>query len=628
MSTQTSDRSHLTAPLVIGAVGVVYGDVGTSPLYTMREAFHGPHAIASAPENVLGFLSLVLWSFIVVIVLKYMVLIMRADNRGEGGIMALTALVSQALNEKKPKRRAVLIALGIFGAGMFYGDGMITPAVSVLSAVEGLGVIAPSLQGYVVPAALLILIALFAIQRYGTARVGALFGPVMCLWFIVLAVLGILEIVRHPVVLKAVNPHYAFQFLTVKPSVAFVSLGALILALTGTEAMYMDMGHFGKVPIRRAWIFLVMPALLLNYFGQGALLLNDAATARNPFYLLAPAWGLPLLVMLATCAAVIASQAVISGVFSLTRQAVQMGYCPRVDIEHTSEREIGQIYVSFANWTLLIAVILLILQFRSSSNLAGAYGIAVTTAMLIDSLLIFAIMVALWKWPLWRALLIAVPLVCIDMAFLASNAVKIPDGGWFPLAVGVAVFTMLTTWKRGRAILRERLLQRSLSLDVFIQSLYHTPPERVPGTAVFLTASSGHVPVALLHNLKHNKVLHERVYFLTLHTLKIPYNDVSMRLKITALHENCHQIDAYYGFKDDIDVPALLNQAEALGHRFDMMETSFFVSRETLIASPVRGMMLWREKLFVWMSKNAVKATDFYKIPTNRVVELGAQIEL
>ena len=614
-------------PLVVGAVGVVYGDIGTSPLYTLRTAFTGSYGLSLTPANVLGVLSVIVWALVIVVTLKYITLIMRADNRGEGGILALTALVSRGI-EDRARMRWWLVGLGIFGAAMFYGDGMITPAITVLGAVEGLGVIAPALHPFIVPIAVVILVALFAIQRSGTARLGAVFGPVMVVWFIVLGVLGALEIARGPHVLAAFDPMYAVRFVGGNPVVAFVAFGAVVLAVTGTEALYADMGHFGKTPIRRAWVFFVMPALLLNYFGQGALILNDPAAIQNPFYLLAPDWGRVPLLILATAAAIIASQAVISGAFSLTRAAIQMGYCPRLTILHTSERAIGQIYVPFINWMLLIAIIALVIGFRNSDNLAGAYGIAVTMAMLIDSILIFVVMRRLWDWPVWISILITTPLLLIDLTFLASNALKIPEGGWFPLLIGGIVFTLLTTWKKGRSLLMRRLSEDAMPLDLFIQSIEASPPTRVDGTAVFLTSTPNRVPHALLHNLKHNKVLHERVVFLTIVTRDIPYVPDEERGEVEALGCNFYRISADYGFKDDPDVPELLEDCGRKGFAFDMMETSFFVSRETLIATVTPGMALWREKLFVSLSKNATKASEFFQVPTNRVVELGTQVEL
>jgi KUP system potassium uptake protein len=614
-------------PLMVGAIGVVYGDIGTSPLYTIREVFGGHHAMPLNEGNVLGLLSLIFWALIVVVTLKYVVLIMRADNNGEGGILTLTALVARGL-ERHNKLRWWLVGFGIFGAAMFFGDAMITPAISVLSAVEGLDVMAPGLNHYVVPITVAIMVVLFWIQKRGTGSVGALFGPICALWFLVIGVLGAVQIVSNPEVLAALSPLYAYRFVADHPFATFLALGAVVLAVTGTEALYADMGHFGAGPIRRAWVLFVMPALVLNYFGQGALLLADPGAIKNPFYLLAPSWFVLPLVVLATCATVIASQAVISGAFSLARQAVQMGYCPRLAIQHTSEREIGQIYVPFINWTLFVAVILLVVGFRSSSALAGAYGIAVTMAMLIDTVLIFFVMRRLWHWSLPVALAIALPLGLIDAAFLASNALKIPEGGWFPLAVGGVVFTLLTTWKRGRLILMHRLAEDAMPLDLFIPSIEASPPTRVAGTAVFLTSTPDRVPHAMLHNLKHNKVLHERVVFLTVVTHDVPFVDPDDRFEVAPLGADFYRMYAHYGFKEDPDVPALLEASGRKGFAFDMMETSFFVSRETLIATKVPGMSLWRERLFAQMSKNAVKASDFFRVPTNRVVELGTQVEL
>jgi KUP system potassium uptake protein len=616
------------APLVVGAIGIVYGDIGTSPLYTLRTAFTGTHGLALTHENVLGVLSVIFWALIVVVTLKYITLIMRADNRGEGGILALTALVSRGL-EQAPRRRWWLVGFGIFGAAMFYGDGMITPAISVLGAVEGLEVIAPTLRAFVVPVSVVIMVLLFGIQKRGTASIGATFGPIMCVWFVTLGVLGAMEIVARPAVLAALNPAYGATFIAANPVSAFLSFGAVVLAVTGTEALYADMGHFGKSPIRRAWLFFVMPTLVLNYFGQGALILNDPTAIKNPFYLLAPDWALVPLLVLATAAAIIASQAVISGAFSLTRAAIQMGYCPRLTIQHTSERAIGQIYVPFINWMLLAAVIALVVGFRNSDALAGAYGIAVTLAMLIDSILIFVVMRQLWNWPTWLAVAIATPLVLIDLTFLSSNALKIPDGGWFPILIGIIVFTLLTTWKRGRIVLMERLAEDAMPLDLFIQSIEASPPTRVPGTAVFLTSTQNRVPHALLHNLKHNKVLHQRIVLLTVVMRDIPFvAEGETRYDIKPLGSDFYKMTADYGFKEDPDVPALLEECGRKGFMFDMMETSFFVSRETLIATVAPGMALWREKLFVSMSKNAIKASEFFQIPTNRVVELGTQVEL
>ena len=614
-------------PLIIGAIGVVYGDIGTSPLYTIRQVFSGNYGIELSPANVLGALSLVFWALTIIVGVKYMALIMRADNNGEGGILTLTSLVSRSL-EHQPKRRWWLVGFGIFGAAMFYGDGMITPAISVLSAVEGLEVLAPELHPYVMPIALVILVGLFSIQKHGTGKVGRYFGPVCLTWFAVIAVMGLLQIVRHPAVLVALNPAYAVGFFVTHPLPTFVGLGAIVLAVTGTEALYADMGHFGKDAIRRAFAFVVLPALVLNYFGQGALLLLEPEAVSNPFYNMVPNWALVPLVILATCATVVASQAMLAGAFSLTRQAVQMGYCPRLAIHHTSEQEIGQIYVPMVNWALFVGVVALVIGFRTSSALAGAYGIAVTTGMLIDTILIFVVMRRLWKWPLAVALPIVLALGAIDVAFVLSNALKIPDGGWFPLVVGIVIFTLLTTWKRGRILLMHRLSEDAMPLDLFIASIEASPPPHVPGTAVFLTSTPDRVPHALLHNLKHNKVLHDRVVFLTVVTRDVPFVAEDERFAISPIGAQFHRMFAYFGFKEDPDIPALLEATGRKGFMFDMMDTSFFVSRETLIATKIPGMAIWRERLFASMSKNAVKASDFFHVPTNRVVELGTQVEL
>jgi KUP system potassium uptake protein len=613
--------------LVLGAIGVVYGDIGTSPLYTLRQCFVGEHPVALTTANVFGILSIIFWALMIIVTTKYVTLIMRADNRGEGGILALTALVSRGM-QQHGRRRWWLVGFGIFGAAMFYGDGMITPAISVLGAVEGLEIVAPSLHPFIVPVTLVIVVVLFAIQKSGTANVGRMFGPVMFAWFASLAALGMYQISTTPAVLGAINPVHAAAFVADNPRLAFLALGAVVLAVTGTEALYADMGHFGAGPIRLAWIWFVMPALVLNYFGQGALLLANPLAIRNPFYLLAPQWALIPLLVLATCAAVIASQAVISGAFSLTRAAVQMGYCPRLKILHTSDRQIGQIYIPFINWTLFVAVLLLVLGFRRADNLGGAYGIAVTLAMLIDSVLIYVVMRRIWHWRRPVAASIALPLLAVDGLFLASNSLKVPEGGWFPLLIGIVVFTLLTTWKRGRALLMSRLAEDSMPLAIFIESIEASPPTRVSGTAVFLTSTVDRVPHALLHNLKHNKVLHERVVFLTIHTQDFPRVPARERIRLSDLGCSFWRMEVYYGFAEDPDVPELL---EAIGKdefAYDMMETSFFVSRETLIATVAPGMALWRERLFVSMSKMAVKATDFFHIPTNRVVELGTQVEL
>jgi KUP system potassium uptake protein len=613
--------------LSIAAIGVVFGDIGTSPLYTMKEVFHGAHAIAPNHDNVLGALSLVLWALLIVVSLKYVVFIMRADNRGEGGIMALLALTLKNASSDS-RSRWLLTVMGLFGAALFYGDGVITPAISVLSAVEGLEIATPALKPYVIPATLAVLVGLFMFQRKGTASVGALFGPVMIVWFTSLALLGAVNILAEPAVLQAVNPLYGLHFFLENRWHAFIALGAVVLAVTGGEALYADMGHFGRMPIRTAWFAFVLPALLLNYFGQGALLIHNPEAAQNPFYLMAPSWALYPMVALSTLATVIASQAVISGAFSVTRQAMQLGYCPRLDIQHTSEKAIGQVYLPAVNWTLLAAIIFLVLGFRSSSNLAAAYGIAVTGTMAIDTILAVVVAYHLWGWGRVRAALIAASFLVIDLSFFSANALKIPQGGWFPLAVGLAVFTLLSTWKRGRELMFERMREGAIALQPFLAGIAAHPPTRVEGTAVFLTAHIDGVPHALLHNLIHNKVLHERVMLLTVITEDVPHVPDIDHVEVQPMGNNFYRIIMRYGFKDEPDIPNTLEQCKEYGLEFNMMETSFFLSRETLIPTVAPGMALWREKLFVSMARNAGSATAYFKIPTNRVVELGTQIEL
>ena len=614
-------------PLTVAAIGVVFGDIGTSPLYTMREAFNGSHSVAANHDNVLGVLSLISWALIIVVTLKYVVFMMRADNRGEGGIMALLALVLRS-TARNTRGRLVLMSLGLFGAALFYGDGVITPAISVLSAVEGLEVATPALKPYVIPLTILVLIGLFLFQQKGTEMVGALFGPITIIWFAVLALLGILNIVKYPDVLDAFSPAYAIHFFAENSTGGFLVLGAVVLAITGTEALYADMGHFGKRPIRLGWFFYVLPALMLNYFGQGALILHNSEAIKNPFYHMAPEWALYPLVILATMATVIASQAVITGTYSLTRQAIQLGYCPRLEVTHTSESEIGQIYMPWINWVLLAAVIGLVLGFETSSNLAGAYGIAVTGTMAIDTVLAFVLMRRLWHWPLWIAAPLLVIFLTIDLSFFSANAIKLFHGGWFPIVVAMMLFTLLVTWKRGRQLLMERLSPGAIPLEPFIQSVTAHPPTRVPGTAVFLTAASEGVPHALLHNLNHNKVLHERIILLTVSVSDIPHVGDEDRIEVQSLGSDFYRVIVHYGFKDDPDVPGALELAALKGLTFRMMETSFFLSRQTLIPKIGPGMALWQEKLFALMSRNASSATTFFKIPANRVVELGTRIEL
>ena len=612
---------------MLGAMGVVFGDIGTSPLYAFREAFIGSHAVAPTPDNVLGILSLMLWALILVVSLKYVVFIMRANNKGEGGIMALIALVQRAFRDDS-RRRLALVTIGLFGAALFYGDSMITPAISVLSAVEGLKIVAPGLKDFVIPISLLILAGLFFIQHRGTGSVGTWFGPVMLVWFVVLGGLGVISIVETPEVLAAIHPKYAVAYFQTHGLAGWTILGAVVLAVTGAEALYADMGHFGKTPIQIGWVTLVFPGLTLNYLGQGALILRNPAAAENPFYLLAPEWALIPMILLATFATVIASQAVISGAFSVTRQAIQLGYLPRMQVRHTSDSEIGQIYIPFINLALFIGVVLLVLGFQSSSNLAAAYGIAVTGTMLIDTLLAFTVMWALHKWRLWIALAWMGFFLLIDFAFLAANAPKILHGGWVPILIGLVVFTLLATWKQGRKLLFERMQSDDIDLTTFIEGIAAFSHERVAGTAIFLHATGKGVPHALLHNLSHNKVLHERVIVLTVITEDIPVVPDIDHIWIESLGEGFYRMQLHYGFREDPDIPAALAQCAKQGMSFHMMETSFFLSRETLIATKMPGMALWREKLFVWMTQNAESAMRFFKLPVNRVLELGTQIEI
>ncbi len=624
----SSSQKASTLTLAVGAVGVVFGDIGTSPLYAIKEAFSPAHGLALNHGNVLGVLSLMFWSLVAIVTIKYVAFMMRADNRGEGGIMALMALVLRGASNEKGSR-AQLMALGIFGAALFYGDGMITPAISVLSAMEGLEVAAPLLKPYVIPLTLLVITGLFTFQQLGTAKVAALFGPIMVLWFTVLGVLGVTNIAHEPGVLAALSPLYAWRFFLANGYAAFLTLGAVVLCVTGAEALYADMGHFGRRPIRMGWLFFVFPALLLNYFGQGALLLHDSQALQHPFFHLAPDWALYPMVVLATMATVIASQATISGAYSLTRQAIQLGYCPRLLIKHTSEEAIGQVYLPWINWGLYIAVVGLVLGFGSSSKLAGAYGIAVTATMTVDSILAYFIMRKLWHWSRPHAALISGLFLCIDIPYLAANAVKILDGGWFPLLAGVVIFTLMATWKRGRELLFERLRPGAIALEPFINSLMLHPPQRVEGTAVFLTATQEGVPHALLHNLNHNKVLHERIVLLTVISEDIPHVADAQRVDIVPIGHQFYKLIVHYGFKDEPDLPRALELCKPKGLEFGMMETSFFLSRQTLVPTHHEpGMALWREKLFAVMSRNAADATEFFKIPTNRVVELGSRIEL
>ena len=629
MSTQPSSASHGSqlVAITIAAIGVVYGDIGTSPLYAMRECFSGSHAVLPTRDNVLGILSLIFWSLIIVISIKYIIFVMRADNRGEGGILALMALVLHHFGGTDRQRHR-LIMMGLFGATLFYGDGVITPAISVLSAVEGLHLATPVLTPYVIPITVLILVGLFAVQSHGTARVGAFFGPVMLLWFAILALLGLINMMKAPQVLAAFDPEYAMRFFATNRGHGFLVLGAVFLVMTGGEALYADMGHFGKLPIRLAWFTLVLPAILLNYLGQGALLLSNPDAIANPFYLLAPSWALYPLVALATIATVIASQAVISGVFSMTRQAVQLGFCPHIEIRHTSASEIGQIYLPGANWGLLIGVLVLVLGFESSSNLAAAYGIAVTITMVITTLLVLVLARRAWGWNGFKLGLGIVFFLLVDLTFFSANALKIGHGGWIALLIGAVIFTLMVTWKDGRALLNQRLRENAMPLDLFLQSLTRGSTLRVPGTAVFLTSTPDGVPNALLHNMKHNKVVHERLVLLTVVTEEIPRVEDRDRVTVHCLGSNTYRIIIRYGFTEDPDLPHALALCEPYGLSFEMMDTTFFLGRATLIPTDRAGMALWRERLFANMFRTATRPMDFFRIPYNRVVELGTQVEL
>ena len=632
---QDTAHGHAHGPLLklaLGAVGVVFGDIGTSPIYSFRETFAGHHPLAPDQFHIHAVLSMIFWSMMIVVTLKYVTIIMRADNKGEGGSLALLALINRTISGKK-KWATSIVMLGVFATALFYGDSMITPAVTVLSAVEGLETVQKGFAPFVIPTAVLILVGLFAIQSRGTARVGMMFGPVMLVYFAALGVLGLIHIMDQPsVILAMVNPANAVQFFVAEPVRAFLAMGSVVLALTGAEALYADMGHFGRRPIKVAWLYFVLPALLLNYMGQGAMLLSaDSATAlakvKDPFfYLASDDFRLPL-VILATLASIIASQAVISGAFSVTQQAIQLGFVPRLRITHTSEAAAGQIYIPLVNWALMIMVLLLVLTFRSSSNLAAAYGIAVTGAMSIDTVLIAVVFFTMWKWNRILAGGLILLFAAVDLGYFSSNLTKIPAGGWFPLLVGAIAFTFLTTWAKGRQLMISRMNEASLPMEIFIKSAAPSAA-RVPGTAVFMTSSASGVPHALLHNLKHNKVLHERVILLTVRIEDVPYVAEQKRLETTDYGSGFYRVLLRYGFMEEVDVPAALAQLKEIGAQCRMMDTSFFLARQTLLASSRPGMAIWREKLFAWMLRNAESAMEFFKLPTNRVVELGSQVEI
>ena len=620
-----ASKSSLTA-LTVGAIGVVYGDIGTSVLYAIKEVFGSGH-VPFTTDNIYGILSIFFWTLTVIVSIKYVVLVLRADNHGEGGLVAMLALASQSVKDQ-PRLRAVLLLVGIFGTCLFYGDGIITPAISVLSAVEGLEVISPTFKKYVIPLTLLILLCLIAVQKRGTAGIGKLFGPITLVWFLSIAALGVSHIVHHPEILWAINPAYALGFMWNNPGTTFIILGAVVLCVTGAEALYADMGHFGKRPIRIAWFSIVMPCLTLNYFGQGALLLQTPEAVKNPFYLMAPDWALIPLVALATMATVIASQALISGAFSVTKQVIQLGYLPRLQVMHTSVKDTGQIYLPFVNWGLFAAIVLAVVMFKSSSNLAAAYGIAVCTDMLITTVLTFFVIRHAWKYPLWLCVAATGFFLLVDLAFWASNMLKLFDGGWFPLLIGSVMFMFMLTWKDGRALLNQKLRADALDLPSFLEAVFVSPPVRVEGTAVFLTAETGTVPNALLHNLKHNKVLHEQNLFVSVRSHEVPWVGMNKRLEVNALGHDCWEVVIHYGFKNDPDVPKALQQMQGRGCDLNPMTTSYFLSRDTVVPTLGVGMAPWREKLFAQMHRNAGAAADFLKLPNNAVVELGSKIEI
>ena len=618
-------KSSLAA-LTLGAIGVVYGDIGTSVLYALKEVFGSGH-VEFTPDNVYGILSIFFWTLTTIVSIKYVMLVLRADNNGEGGLVAMLALASMAVKDR-PKLRHNLLLVGIFGTCLFYGDGVITPAISVLSAVEGLEVVSPAFKRYVIPLTLIILFGLFAVQKHGTGGIGKLFGPITLVWFAVIASLGAYHIAVHPEILWAISPHYAIMFIVNEPGVTFLILGAVVLCVTGGEALYADMGHFGKKPIRVAWFAVVMPSLTLNYFGQGALLLDNPDAVANPFFIMAPEWLLLPLVCLATAATVIASQALISGAFSVTKQVVQLGFLPRLQVMHTSVKDTGQIYIPVVNWGLFALIVLAVMMFKSSSNLAAAYGIAVCTDMMITTILTFFVIRYSWKYPLWLCLSATGFFFAVDFAFWSSNLLKLFEGGWFPLVIGGAILVLMLTWRDGREILHAKRDADSMELTVFLDAVFLAPPTRVAGTAVFLTSGMGHVPNAFLHNLKHNKVLHEQNLFVNVQNHEVPWIAESERLQISALENNCWQVVIHYGFKDDPDVPGALKNLQGMGCEINPMSTSYFLSRDSIVPTVAGGMAQWREKMFAQMHLNASSAADFLNLPSNSVVELGSKIEI
>ena len=620
-----NSKSSLGA-LTLGAIGVVYGDIGTSVLYSVKEVF-GSGYVPFTPDNVYGVLSVLFWTLTVIVSLKYVTLVLRADNNGEGGLVAMLALASQTVKDR-PRLSSTLFLVGMFGTSLFYGDGVITPAISVLSAVEGLEVISPHFTKAVIPLTLVILFLLFFVQKRGTAGKGKFFGPVTVTWFVCIALLGVHQIMGHPEILAALSPHYAVRFIWNSPGISFIILGSVVLCVTGAEALYADLGHFGKKPIRLAWFSVAMPALTLNYFGQGALLLANPEAVKNPFFMMAPSWALLPLVIMATMATVIASQALITGAFSVTRQVIQLGYFPRFEVRHTSVKETGQIYMPLVNWGLFVAIALAVLLFRNSGNLAAAYGIAVTLDMLITTMLTFFVIRYRWNYSLALCLLATGFFFVVDLAFFASNLLKLFEGGWFPLLIGGTVFTLMMTWRRGRELLHQKLQADALDLRQFLESTWRHPPTRVPGTAVFLSGEPGTVPHALLHNLKHNKVLHERNLFVTVRNHEVPWVGMDKRVEAESLGGDCWEVIIHYGFKNEPDVPAALAQLRTQGCKLDSMSTSYFLSRDVIIPRMNNSMAHWREKLFAQMHKNASRVADFLHLPSNSVVELGSKIEL
>lgn len=629
LANQSHESHHGLTYLTIGALGIVFGDIGTSPLYALRECFHPEHGLMLNPENILGILSLIFWTIILVICVKYMAIVMKADNRGEGGILSLMALaVRTSQGNTGLKKRVFLTVLGLFGAALLYGDGVITPAISVLSAVEGLSYITPVFENWILIVTLVIMNGLFLMQRFGTGRIGVLFGPIMTIWFLVLGAMGIYGISMNPEVLRCLNPLYAYEFFVNNGYVAFIAMGSVFLVVTGGEALYADMGHFGRKPIRLAWFGLAMPTLLLNYMGQGGLLLTNASAIENPFYMLAPKATLWPMVILSTIATVIASQALISGVFSITRQAVQLGFCPRVNIIHTSSQEIGQIYIPFINWTMFLGVVWLVLNFKTSSSLAAAYGIAVTLTMVITTILAFEVAIHKWNWAYWRAILVFGPFLAMDAAFFAANSLKVAHGGYITLIIGAMIYLLMSTWQKGRKLLYERLKERSIAVEEFCQKIEKEPPFRVPGTAIYMAGDPWGVPVPLLHNLKHNKVLHERIFMLTIITREVPFVAQEERITIQEVGFQFFRIVAHYGFMETPKMKHILDACREKEIQFSVLETTFVLGRETILPSNHPGMPLWQEKLFAVMTKNAQRPTAFFKIPPNQVIEVGIQVEI